>query len=124
VLNEEEIRSLGLFRHAYQKLREAIRDDRPLEWTHDKPEYQLYNELTSRIAHIIASDVRKRQEDSNGAAETLRQIAALRPDDWKHAIAARGAPRQGAARRAPQEYVRAGAGAVIVNGDGLAASRH
>lgn len=120
VLSEPEIRSLGLFRHAYQKLREAIRDDQPLDWTYDKPEYHLHNELTSRIAHIIASDVRERQEDASGAVETLRQIAAIRPDDWREAIAARGAPPAvAAATGAPREYFRAGSGAVIVNGDGL-----
>ena len=44
ILDGEDIRTLGLFRQAYQKLREAIREDEDLEWTHDSKEYKLYNE--------------------------------------------------------------------------------
>jgi hypothetical protein len=53
VLAEEDIKTLGLFRQAYQKLREAIRDGASLKWTYGTPEYTFYNDLASKAAYII-----------------------------------------------------------------------
>jgi hypothetical protein len=52
-LVHEEIRALGLFRQAYQSLREGILDSESLDYPWDSPEYLLFNELSIEVAHIL-----------------------------------------------------------------------
>lgn len=78
VLEKEDIETLGLFRQAYQKLRESIRDGTSLEWTYGSPEYALFNDLSGKTAFIIASEKFKKQHNSYKAAETLQQITDMR----------------------------------------------
>jgi hypothetical protein len=85
-LTDDEVRSLGLFRQAYQKLREQIRDALPLEWTHQTPEYHLYNDLAAAVAAIISSNAPKEPTRANEAGSTLRRITAVRPSDWEQAV--------------------------------------
>jgi hypothetical protein len=87
VLEPDDVRALGLFRQAYQKLREAIRDLQPFEWTHKEPEYHLYNELATRVSHLVASGDVEVQRDPQAAIKTLRQITGVRPSDWDHELA-------------------------------------
>jgi hypothetical protein len=86
VLEEPDIRTLGLFRQAYQQLREAIRDAQDLHWTNGTPEYDLFNELTVRTACIIASNKTTKQDDPVDAARVLKKITSVRPEHWQSEI--------------------------------------
>ena len=73
VLKEEDIKTLGLFRQAYQKLREAIRNGEPLEWIYGTPEYTLYNDLASKVACIISPNRTGRRPKLTEAPNILRK---------------------------------------------------
>jgi len=87
VLTADDIRTLGLFRQAYQKLREAIRDSQKFEWTHNTREYHLYNEMATKVARMVSAGDAKTQEDAAAAEETLRKITSVRPEEWVRALA-------------------------------------
>ena len=98
-LEEEDIKTLGLFRQAYQELRVAIRGDMSFEWTREAPEYVLYNDLASETACIISWakarqmsvfwDKTRRRSALAEAPRTLQKITAIRSKDWKAAVNAR-----------------------------------
>jgi len=119
-LEDEEIRTLGLFRQAYQQLREAIRDDEPLEWTYGTREFTLYNDLASKTTRIISPSQTKWWRKKTEPPNILQQIAEIRPDDWKKAVnRLDSSPREGCVMNSPAQYFRAGIGALIVNSRGL-----
>ncbi|NVN93078.1 MAG: hypothetical protein HXX11_21125 [Desulfuromonadales bacterium] len=82
VLEEDDIKTLGLFRQAYQQLRQAIRNGESLEWTYDKPEYHLFNDLACKTTCIISSNKTKKSPESSAATNILRQITSIRSIDW------------------------------------------
>jgi len=47
---------LGLFRQAFQTLREAIRDDQPIDWTRDSSEYWLMHGLSIEAGNMLLRD--------------------------------------------------------------------
>lgn len=59
-LSEERLETLGLFRQAYQKLREAIRVDKQLGWGRGCPQYQLFNDLAAEFAQMLSLDATRR----------------------------------------------------------------
>jgi hypothetical protein len=91
-LTGQEIKTLGLFRQAYQRLREAIRNGDRFEWTRGSPEYHLYNTLTSTVAFLIDQEKIRRQTSSVKAAKQLAQIAAVTPQAWDQAVKDLAAP--------------------------------
>jgi hypothetical protein len=53
-LGSAEVDILGRFRHLYQKLRESIRDNKPLEWdSSEHPRYVEFKHLAPQVAAII-----------------------------------------------------------------------
>lgn len=85
-LDEDEKKTLGLFRQAYQKLREVIRGDEDFIWTHETPEYKLYNVLASKTAYIIFSKKAKKHRRSDDAADALLEITSQGPKAWNEAL--------------------------------------
>lgn len=91
-LKLEDIKTLGLFRQAYQKLRESIREDESLDWIYGTPEYDLYNDLASKTASIISSSKTKewhwwqRRPKSDEAPDILRKITAIRSETWEEEL--------------------------------------
>jgi putative (di)nucleoside polyphosphate hydrolase len=120
ILDEGDLRTLGLFRQAYQKLREAIRDGRELEWTYGTAEYGLYNELACGCSRIISRN-RYIGRAIEEPYKKLERITAIRSADWETEVSKRPpyGSRQGLITE-PAQYFRAGAGGVIVNAEGLA----
>ena len=129
VLNVEDIKTLGLFRQAYQKLREAIRDGAPLEWTHNTPEYTLYNNLASKAACIISSNKTRKHPKTDEAPKILEKITAFQSKQWQEELELiplkAEDENKDVVRRLPAQYFRAGVGAVIIDnkGDVLALER-
>lgn len=85
-LKEEDIETLGLFRQAYQKLREAIRAKEPLEWTYNTREYTLYNNLAGKTACIISTSKTKRRCKMAESPKILQKITKIQADHWKDAL--------------------------------------
>ncbi len=53
-LKEDEVETLGKFRQAYQQLREAIRDNRVLDWSYfTHPEYLSFKVGATKVACMI-----------------------------------------------------------------------
>jgi hypothetical protein len=77
-LTAEDIETLGLFRQAYQRLREAVRDGKDLNWTHGKPEYHLYDDLAAQVCGLISQ--------GNRSSDTLEKITAVRPERWDRKV--------------------------------------
>lgn len=88
VLDCEEIETIGLFRQAFQELRIAIRDkvDLEKEWSYKSARYQLFNNLASRIAWMIASANSPKRPDAKVALENLSRITAIRDESWKDKV--------------------------------------
>lgn len=93
-LEDEDIKCLGLLRQAFQILREAIRDDKPLSYRFDSPEYILFINLASNVARVISHDNRQellaeflesdlKQPDLSMAQHSLREITKYRSEDFK-----------------------------------------
>lgn len=120
VLEEEDIETLGLFRHAYQKLREAIRDGAYFQWTRNMREYTLFNNLASKTAYIISLSKIKKCPKSEEAPKTLQKITAIQAKQWQEKLDLLPFPTQDkGVARLPAQYFRAGVGAVIIDNNGL-----
>ncbi len=94
-LNSEEMETLGLFRQAFQQLRESIREKNNMDWQRESPEYKLLKELTSKTILIINPDnklkspkfkLTKRQFSSILAQQQLSQITEINSNNWKNKI--------------------------------------
>lgn len=78
-LSDEQIESLGQFRQLYQNLREAIRDNEPLEWDHaEHPDYMKFKRLGSQVAYFIVSDADKDKVAAAKHADALVGITSNR----------------------------------------------
>jgi hypothetical protein len=85
-LNEAEIKTLGLFRQAYQLVREAIRYNKPLNWQWDSLEYRLFNALSSEVSRMISSNEKRQQPTLRDAQENFRKITDIRREAWEEEI--------------------------------------
>ena len=55
-LNAQMVADLACFRQGFQSLRQAIRDNEPLEWgSSDVAEYRRFKDLSGRVSKIIHS---------------------------------------------------------------------
>lgn len=53
-LCDEELKILGSFRQAFQQLRDSIRDQKPLAWTHSEhPSYVVFKTLAVQVASLL-----------------------------------------------------------------------
>jgi len=88
-LKADDIVMLGLFRQAYQKLRESIRDGQAVRWTYRSPEYAVFNVLACEVVEIMARPARSAGLRSRGVrhgAQNLKLVSAYRASDWKDLI--------------------------------------
>jgi hypothetical protein len=82
-LNKEEIETLGLFRQSYQQLRQAIRNNEPINWKVNDVEYMLFKSLASSTACIIFSSKQLRRPTQDIAQFQLKSITNFRSRHWK-----------------------------------------
>jgi hypothetical protein len=69
-LKNDDIPSLGRFRQIYQRLRQSIRDDKPLEWNRSEdPEYVEFKTRATEIAALIAGTGLAREISSKNLIE-------------------------------------------------------
>jgi hypothetical protein len=96
---------LGLFRQAYQTLREAIRDGSSIDWTRESAEYWLMHELSIEAGNMLLRDEEEPgiwkqvqwlwQREPIGRIEpceaqaNLSGIIAVNRGDWKAAVQAK-----------------------------------
>ena len=85
-LSDSEINTLGLFRQAYQLVREAIRYDQSLNWQWNSPEYVLFNNLASDVARMISSNEKIKRPTSDKARINFQKITRIRREAWEAEI--------------------------------------
>lgn len=76
VLNPAEISSLGLFRQAYQRLCDSLRDDQVSRWRYDDEEYVVFKNLASDVGCILHRETQTPRPDI--AARNLERITSIR----------------------------------------------
>ena len=86
LLSDDQLGILGLFRQAYQQMREHIRDDRAMNWIRSDPEYQLSKELAAKMAHLLSAEHSRDIPSSDRTVDALAKVTACRNDDWKRAV--------------------------------------
>lgn len=81
-LSVDETCILGLYRQAFQTLREALRGDknRDVPCTYDHNDYHLFNELTAAISRLLVTG--KPQPSELEARQNLDAILDIRSSDW------------------------------------------
>ncbi len=86
-LSEEEIASLAVFRQAFQRLRESIRDDTVVPSSSRGPEYLLFNSLAASVAAIIRMQHRVSDLSAATASANLHAIARVTLSKYEEAVA-------------------------------------
>lgn len=86
ILGSDALNDLGLFRQAFQRLRESIRDDKEVSSASRGPEYVFFNNLAAKVGLIISSSIPARNPDPRGATERLKAIMNVRSPDYKKAL--------------------------------------
>ncbi|MDI1483450.1 hypothetical protein [Polyangium sp. y55x31] len=80
-LDARERLVLGCFRQGYQSLREAIRDNRNLDWfSSNHPKYVAFKKLACEAAQIVAMSDAGARPPADRAAEALLAITS---NDWE-----------------------------------------
>ena len=83
-ITKGDCEQLGLFRQAYQQLREAIRDDNSILWDRKDPEYWMFHELSVRVTYIFeGSEAKRSAEDANA---NLKKILSVNKPLWNDAV--------------------------------------
>jgi hypothetical protein len=86
-LSQIEIETLGLFRQAFQHLREAIREGCVLSWTtSEHPEYSVFKGLATRVSALLA---REWHGPPPSAEEAESQLLSIAANHWEKLRAAR-----------------------------------
>jgi hypothetical protein len=87
VLSSAERSTLGLFRQAYQQLRQAIREDKPIQLSFTDSHYHFFNDLACETALIIVQAPAADAGISVGyRKENLFSIARIRTRHYRHAL--------------------------------------
>lgn len=82
-LSPSTIEDLGRFRQVYQKLREAIRDNRPVDWDwSDHDEYKMFKHLAPRVAHLIRTGRKTRGWRAERGAKVWLDVTSNRFEDF------------------------------------------
>lgn len=90
-LTDDNAEDLGLFRQAYQQLRDAIRYKKSEDFQRDSPEYYLFDELSCEFLKILSfNKVLKKKKAYAQASFQYHKIKDVGEDDWKHAVNTRG----------------------------------
>lgn len=87
-LDEDDIRTIGLFKQGFQQLRQHIRDEQDMHFNYKHPEYRLFNDLAAKLGAIILSDPPRRPPPGGVAARQLERIALVRKEQWAAALGA------------------------------------
>lgn len=93
VLSDQDIRRIGLFRQAYQELREAIRDCVHMPYKSEHPRYTFFNVYGCHVAHIIVRDHGDDEPTAADAERTLLAVQAIRKPEWRNEVKAFAAER-------------------------------
>jgi hypothetical protein len=82
-LSETDLETLGLFRQAFQLVREAIRYDQQLNWQYNSPEYLLFNDLASDVARMISFSDKGKSPGREEAKSNFQKVTGIRREDWE-----------------------------------------
>jgi hypothetical protein len=81
-LTSDEIRTLGCFRQGYQRLRQMIRDGKPLKWNYSEhPEYLAFKRLSASVTRICTTID---EGDPPSTAAAREQLEAITSNEWEN----------------------------------------
>jgi len=86
-LEADEIQTLGLYRQAYQQLRQSIRDKTLMLWGPNTSRYLLFQELSAHVACLLADYPNTRSPSREEAARNIHAITAIRSRHWNERVA-------------------------------------
>jgi len=81
-MQDENLRILGLFRQAIQRLRESIRDDLLTASSYRGIEYEYFNDLAARVATLISCEPEGPRPDADTSSQQLSKIASVTLNDF------------------------------------------
>lgn len=87
VLDDEEARSLGLFRQAYRSVRLHVLRDLPIYWDGDSPEYKAMKELACEVSAMIHGSGNARLPTPKEAGMALVKITSVSELEWQELVA-------------------------------------
>ena len=82
VTEDENLRTLGLFRQAIQRLRESIRDEVITPSSSRGIDYEYFNDLAARVAVLISCPPEGPRPDAELASRQLSKIADVSLQDF------------------------------------------
>lgn len=85
-LQNHEIVTLGLFRQAFQQLRQSIRDQESLPWTRQNSEYWLFHDLTVRVYFLLEREGEHTELSSTDCERQLKSILAITSGEWEKSV--------------------------------------
>lgn len=81
-LSDKDKRTLGLFRQAFSQLRQHIRDNTPMDWNYDSPEYMLVKNLASDVAFMLPVENHRKSAPLGDRWADFRDITNIREGEW------------------------------------------
>jgi hypothetical protein len=85
-LNDEEIKSLGLFRQAIQQLRQSIREYDKMDWQREHREYISLKKLSIFTARLINKPKKYPKDKNDLPSKQLSAITIVDSDSWKKEV--------------------------------------
>lgn len=87
IRDDEDLRTLGLFRQAIQRLRESIRDETVTPSSSRGIDYEYFNHLAARVATLILCAPQGRRPDAALSSKQLSKIACVTLQEFDDSIA-------------------------------------
>lgn len=81
-----DLKCLGLFRQAFQTLRQDIRENKAKGFSRTSPEYYLFDELSCEILNILSFGEMLKKANSDLANKQYREIKNYSRENWDKAV--------------------------------------
>jgi hydrogenase maturation factor len=86
-LDEKNARDLGLFRQAYQQLRESFKEkELSNSFQRDSAEYYLFDELSCEFLKILSFNKTMKKKDYIRVNKQIHAIKDIGSEQWKEAV--------------------------------------
>jgi hypothetical protein len=87
VLSTSDRNALGLFRQAFQQLRQSIRDDVPIKQGYSNPEYHFFNRMACAVSRLlVTAPVADLAISETYHQQSLRSIIDVRETNYEAAV--------------------------------------
>jgi len=87
MMHDENLRALGLFRQAIQRLRESVRDETITPSSSRGIDYEYFNHLAARVATLISCAPEGPRPDAERSSKQLSKIANVTLQEFDDSLA-------------------------------------